>query len=406
LINKNILKGLFIYIAITYVIQLIGYLGGFYNEVWSTSDQFFLLAVDLFVIFILLLSLELFGFGREAFNILKKLKGILFLLKFKKSIVLLAFISGLLFYSLNLGNYRYTGTPISESFSWTLVLPLILKQFLYLFTFIEFYHKLNIKDSYLSQLEKAFIVFSQIFMITGVTSALTLAVTLLIFYMNFNRINILKLVLSFTLIPLFIIIGLYIKWSPSNYDEFIFSLENIELFPYVSYLVSRFSTTYYAHMHLLNQEMNIYNNIQNFSIILDNVLFRFNIILQKAFNIPKPEFASISQLNYESLAQFTTNDTSGSSPGIIPSFKYIFGNTFGSIFAAFYLNILLRSFLVNSKKPLAQLLIGILFFQSVFKAPMQVLLVFDLSFTGFICFLIAIIYINQESNKLKSCQTI
>lgn len=406
MIKKNVLIGLLVYFIFTYLLQLIGYLIGFYNGVWSTSDKFHLLFFDLVIIFFSFLFLELLGFGKILLTSLRKLNGLLYITKRKKSIIFLTFLSSLPFFILNLGNYRYTGTAISESVSITLTLPLVLKQILFLFVFLEFYHKLNLKDAFLGQLEKALIVCSQAFMITGVTSALILAVTLYVFYVNLNRIISLKQVLGAALIPFFFILGLYIKWSPPSLEEFIFSLQKMEAVPYVSYLISRFSTTYYAHMHLLNDDLSIYNNLQNLNIIFENLLFRLNILLQELFFVPKPEIASISQLNYQTLAMFTPNETSGSSPGIIPSFKYIFGNWLGTIFGTFYLNLILHLLLVNSKKPLAYVLIGILLFQGVFKAPMQILLIFDLNFIGFISFLIGIIYINQESNKLKSCQTI
>lgn len=395
MISKNVFKGLLVYFLFTYAFQLIAYLLGFYNGVWSTSEKFHLLGADLTIIVISFLFLELLGFGKFVLTNIRKLTWLLCITKYKKIIIVLSLLSGLSFFLLNLGNYRYTGVSLSENISTALLLPIILKQFLYLFTLLEYYHKLNMdKSSFLSRTEKLMIILSQLFTVTGVTSALMLAITFIIFFIKLKGLGLLKIVIALILVPASLVLGLYVKWSPSSYNEFILSLNNIELKPYISYLVSRFSTTYYAHMHLINEDLNLYNNVQNLSIIFDNFFFRLNILLQKVFMVPKPDIASISQLNYETLALFQTNETSGSSPGIIPSFKYLFGNFWGNIFASFYLNGVIHSFLTSTRNPILGLLIGLLFFQSIFKAPFQILLIFDTNFIGFLCFLVAIIYMN------------
>lgn len=396
MINKKVLYGLLTYLFFTYFLQLIAYNIGFYNGVWKTGNEFEWLVIDLIFLIIIFLALDLVKLHHVFLKTLKRLKFLTIIITYRRQIIYLTSIVGSLFLFTNLGNYRYDGVAVSEKLTITLALSIILKQFIYLFTFLHFHFKIARKKKFLENNEQFLIVFCQIITLTGVTSAIMLAITLMIFFIQLNRISVIKTLIIVGISPLIFLTGLYVKWSPESLDDFIIGVRKIELRPYLLYLTSRLSITYYSHMFLLDINHNIYNAAQNIQIILESFMFRLNIILQSVSNIERPDIVSINQLNYQQLANFTTNRTSGTSPGILPSFMYIFGNFWGLIFSAFYLNIILNLQLKNASRVISYTLISIVMFQSMYKSPMQILLIIDANFIGFICFLSGIIFINKK----------
>lgn len=108
---------------------------------------------------------------------------------------------------------------------------------------------------------------------------------------------------------------------------------------------------------------------------------------------------SINQLKYKQLATFITDETSSTSPGIIPSLKYVFRNYWGLVFSSIYLNILLNLQLKKAVNIIPYALLSILMFQSMYKAPLQILLIIDGNFIGFLCFLAGNIFIHNTSQK-------
>lgn len=396
MLNKKVFNGLLTYLVFTYVLQSIAYNIGFYNGVWKTGNEFEWLVFDLILLIVIFVALDLLKFHNVFLEILKRLQFLTIIITYRRQIIYLTSIVGSLFLFDNLGNYRYDGMAISEKLTTTLALSIILKQFIYLYTFLHFHFKTARKKKFLENNEQFLIVFCQIITLTGVTSAIMLTITLIIFYIQLNRISIIKTLTIVGISPLIFLTGIYIKWSPESLNDFIIGVRKIELRPYLLYLTSRLSITYYSHMFLLDINYNIYNAIQNIQIILESFMFRLNLILQSVWYIERPDIVSINQLNYQQLATFTTNRTSGTSPGILPSFIYIFGKFWGLIFSAFYLNIILNLQLKNASRIISYTLISIVMFQSMYKSPMQILLIIDANFIGFICFLSGIIFINKK----------
>lgn len=402
MINKKVLHGLLTYLFFTYFLQLTAYNIGFYNGVWKTGNEFEWLIFDLIFLTIIFIALELLKFHNVFLEILKSLRYLTIIITYRRQIIYLTSIFGSLFLFSNLGNYRYDGVAVSEKLTATLALSIILKQFIYLYTFLHFHFKTTQNKHFLNANEKFLIVFCQVTTLTGVTSALILAVTLLVFFFQFNKISLIKTLAVAGISPLIFLTGMYIKWSPESFNDFILAIRKIEIRPYLLYLTSRLSITYYSHMFLLDLNQNIYNAAENITIILESFIFRLNLIFQSVLKIEKPDIVSINALNYQQLANFTTNETSGTSPGVIPSFMYIFGNFWGLLFSAFYLNVMLNLQLKNASNIISYTLISIMMFQSIYKSPMQILLFVDANFIGFICFLSAIIFTNNQDFNYKN----
>jgi len=391
----------FYYFLVTYFIQAIGFNLGCYNGVWNAYDNYLLVFTEVFFVYILslffynnnILYLIFEYFSNFFFSIYK------FIVRKRKLIIRLSLLFSALFFISGYGNYRYIGSA-SSSLSLVLIITIFLRTLMSILILSEFCFKKNenIRFFTLSRIDKILIILSLIMSITGVTSAIFLAVSGFVLFL-YKKINI---VLFFIITPglLLIIIsfGYYIKWG-ENF-EFLYFIEYIFDTKYLNYLVSRISVTFYGHTFLLEESQSIFNLVEILPIQIDNFFYRINYILGNVYDYEKPLFQSINRINYINLANFSIDNNSGVSPGIIPSFKYGFGWFFGLIFSSIYFSFVFKVLNKIGKPSFLFFLLNILFFQSIFKAPLQTLILIDNSTITLISYLIFISFIIRSA-KIK-----
>ena len=398
-LNKPSLKTLLWYLTLTYGMQLTFYQLGLYNGSYKTSESYLLLFLEIFILFFAFVFSASLNLDKAVTNTIRKIKIFQIPLKHHKFIIIVSLFFGLLFFTNGYAQYRYTNTHLSSQVSPILIITVCLKQLIYCFTFLHFFLKINYNKKFLTDFFQFIIVLIQILTISGVTSSVMLFATILIFYSNFNFFSFKSFFIILIFTPILFSAGYFVKWKSADINQFYQSLSQLD-FNYLKYIASRLSNTYYSHMNQFNLDLTFNKAAENILMILNNTLFRIDKLIGGLFELSRPEFQSLNRLNYVYTANFVPNKVSGASPGIIPSFKYLFGPLFGVFFSGIYLNILFYS-LFNScnKKKILILFFSILFFQSVFKSPFQALLIVDSSFFQFIGIFIAIYLINNSKDN-------
>lgn len=393
----------FYYFLVTYFIQAIGFNLGYYNGVWSAYDNYLLVFTEVFFVYILslffynnnILYLIFEYFSNFFFSIYK------FIVRKRKLIIRLSLLFSALFFISGFGNYRYIGSA-SSSLSLVLIITIFLRTLMSILILSEFCFKKNenIRFFTLSRIDKILIILSLIMSITGVTSAIFLAVSGFVLFL-YKKINI---VLFFIITPVLLLIiisfGYYIKWG-ENF-EFLYFIEYIFDTKYLNYLISRLSITFYGHTFTLQESQSIFNLVEILPIQIDNFFYRINYILGNVYDYEKPIHQSINRINYLNLAEFTPDDTSGVSPGIIPSFKYGFGWLFGLIFSSIYFSFVFKVLNKIGKHSFLFLLINILFFQSIFKGPLQPIIIIDNSLFTLFSYLVFSSFVLHSHKKIST----
>ena len=140
-------------------------------------------------------------------------------------------------------------------------------------------------------------------------------------------------------------------------------------------------------MNYTNLNLNYIDYLENISITHRSLLFRFDSLIGGILDISKPAVNSINRLNYTLINNGYIDDRSGTSPGIIASFLYQFGSFLGLLLASSYVSYVFKLVDSVNKFSLLKLLVLIMFFQGVFKAPFQALLIFDTDFLSLIIFI-------------------
>lgn len=400
IIKKNFFQVIFSYILITYLFQILFFKIGYFNNTINTSTKYYLLLFEITVFTLGALFSNLTGIDRSLKSSIKKLKILKSLDNFRPSIILLCLVSSFFFFFNQLGSYRYTGDYVSNNLSISLILNISLKTIIYSYTFLHFYFRLHHNKKYLSNIQIFQIILIQFLSITGVTSSVMLLFSIAAFFFNINKVVLHSLIFSILLVAPLFLIGYYYKWRVENLEQLLDKLNNIEIQNYLNYLSTRLSLTYHSHMNQFNLKMSIFTEFQNFNIIIENISFRLNKIAGNFFSIPRPQYQSINRLNYELISNFEINKTSGTSPGLIPSFKYFFGPFFGAFFSGIYFKVIIEFLFSRIKRNLfVTLIFSLVFFQSIFKSPFQTLLLIDKSFIEIISFLFVIHILNNfETN--------
>lgn len=395
MIAKSYIKYIVFYIFLTYIIQFIFYYFRFYNEIWKTSENYFFLFLQLSSFFVLSL---LFFFKNpisilfDAFYYSTRHLG-RFIIKHKSAIIFTCFLLSIFFALNNFNSYRYSAQRLSDSINLPLLFLSFFKSAIFAYVYIDFdLKKQSLNKGFLSLYQKTGIILIQLFSVTGLTSGLMLVVSIyLLFAFNTDKKNrsflfFFKYLSMFLIFCVLFITSYAVKWKV-GFQESISLIKELDLKNYLEYLVSRLSISYYALMNYTNLNLNYIDYIENLSITHRNLIFRFDSLIGGILDISKPAVNSINRLNYTLINNGDIDDRSGTSPGIIASFLYQFGSFLGLLLASSYVSYVFKLVDSVNKFSLLKLIVLFLFFQGVFKAPFQALLIFDTDFISLIIFI-------------------
>ena len=395
MIAKSFMKYIVFYVFLTYVIQFIFYYLGFYNDVWKTSENYFFLFVQIgsfFVLNLLFYYKNLISILFDTFYYLTR-RIAKFTIKHRSIIIFSCLILSVYFILNNLNAYRYSDQRLSDNIDLPLLILSFFKSAIYAYIYIDFdLKKQNKNKNFLSLFQKTAIILLQLLSLTGLTSGLMLvfSIYLLIVYNpdkknNFFLFFLKYLSVIFTFCILFII-SYAVKWKV-DFQESITIVKQLDVKIYIDYLISRLSGSYYALMNYANLNLNYTDYLENLSITHRNLIFRFDSLIGGFFDVSKPAINSINRLNYTLINNEYIDDRSGASPGIIASFLYQFGSFFGIVLASAYSSYVFKLVDSVNKFSFLKLLVLIMFFQGIFKAPFQALLIFDTNFLSLIIFI-------------------
>ena len=151
------------------------------------------------------------------------------------------------------------------------------------------------------------------------------------------------------------------------------------------YFLERYSIFYHSFLYTLaaTPEELRHGAVSVLSFPLHTLFYRIDFLLGGAFDVTRPEVAAISRLNYELLTVDPISDRAGSAPGLIASFNYVFAFPFNIILCALFLRWLTRVIDVllwrnrGESLNLFGLVMLLIFLQTVFQSPFDVLIVFD-----------------------------
>lgn len=406
MISKNYSLIFFYYVLITYLIQICFFKLGFYNGIWKAYDNYYVIIYELIIVYILSVIFYknnilylLFKFSSKFFRFLYFL-----IVKNKNFFIFLSFIFAIFYQLNNYGSYRYLGDSASSSLSFVFVMSILLRLPLIILIMSEFYFKKNESSRlfYLNKKNKTFILFALLLTITGVTSAIVFmaSVFILFVYKKYNLVFLIPPTIA--LIFLMLVLAYSVKWNKELSIDFIpLFVTTIFSSNYLNYLIARLSITFYSHSYLVNDFQSIFNIAEVFPIQFNNFIYRLNILAGDLFEISKPAYQSINRFNYESIANFEINERSGTSPGLIPSFQYAFGKFLGLLFSSIYIGFIFKILSKHGRASILLLCFNILFFQSIFKSPLQVLIIVDNSVLSFLGFLVLHSAFELKTNNLK-----
>lgn len=361
---------------------------------------------------------------------------------FTVSIILILINVVFLFFNLsNLSDFRYADQGISESSTAFIVLYQIGQVFFdfFVFSYIflpEIFFKKNSKN-----LLQLFLMISGLFMAnTGLASTLfaILASILMIIskyskellfkdiksllkqsLKSLSKLRIRKsLMISIILMPILILL-LWFGWLYGNsvkmnvsfsevtsWSETIFS-NSLDV---LKYLVFRYSPDYYS----LRFALENYAYQSDFNVISEHflepirtALFRFDVLTGGFFDIPRPEYGSLSRINLTQIAAHSFSDREGTSPGPITGFLYCFPFPFNFLFFFFYLLLMLKFFeiifkIINKKINVIGLLFFTYFMRIFFMSPLDILTIFDTSAIYLVVFIFIYYACVRHSKRNRS----
>ena len=373
---RNKAKLVVYYLFLTYGIQSLLLFYGLDNNQYNTGKNFLPTALVVCLVGFFALLTSYTRFVLWPFVIIKTLFAPLVnvMLSYRKLCLFFFAALSVWFFWRGLGDYRYDKSGIQSSLSLGLLIFIGLKGFVYMIAMKNY-----IGDLQLSDREKLLVICASLFAVSGVTSSLSLFV--LAYTLYYKNLSTKALFLLFSSLPVLFIIGLSVKLGGvDNVKEY---LSYLDLNIFVSYLASRFSISLYTLMYVLGSDI----EMSGLSIQLSNLGYRLNVLLGDFLDIARPEYQSISRLNYVLLLKGVANPQSGTSPGLIGGMFYL-SRSLGILLSSLYLGGLIRCFtyLGKGKSVIIILLISFVLYQSIWKAIVQSLLVFDASFISLVFF--------------------
>lgn len=308
----------------------------------------------------------------------------------------------------SLTTYRYEDVNISDNLSITLLLVVIYK---FLF-FLEIWKELVVLylkgESVIKH--KYLILVSMILTLTGTTSVLMLVIISVVIVFpkavkmlaatKLTARKVLRFFLLVFILPWLLVYGFHVGVNIKNKENLTFeqrfsTTKNVDRIK--NFLIVRFSTTFYV--HTVFSETDYSDNIdhfENLTIPFQNALFRLNVLLGSPFDIDKPNYARVSQLNYKEMLLAQKDSRSGASTGLFPGFAYVFPYWLAIVVSIFYLAALVSLFDFISKPSWFLALASLLFLLEFFKSPVDLLNFVDPGFFKFLFFLATIAYIKKK----------
>lgn len=172
----------------------------------------------------------------------------------------------------------------------------------------------------------------------------------------------------------------------SGITDNVAGLENQFALNYFYYFVESLSVYYYSYLFTIDATPEILNHgvISPLVFPLHSLLFRADYVLGKNLAITRPAITSISQLNYQLLTKEEINVRTGSSPGLLGSFNYLFRFPFNILLCIAYLlfvsnliNVLFSRHSGYGTLSLAGLVLLFPYLQVFFQSPFDLVMVFD-----------------------------
>ena len=350
-LKDTAIKILLSYLLFTYGIQLFSnrYKSNIKN-IWNEAEPGFFFYLSL-VVFVIVAYGFTINFDKAA-NVFSRLVRTIIVklslvygkwIKVRPFFILIFTAAAILWIEQGLASYRYDGVTMGERLSPYLLIVVTGK--LILFTDLWFYITLSI-NSDLGRIKYPLGIIVNIGLLlslTGTTSALLYIIHSAIVFLPKASYRILTIsiattlfknpVRSFLLILSSVVMILGFAYA-YHYGEIIKTGHQMtmaerytsdESLKYLHWFFQqRFSTTLYGHTYLMSEmSYSLQDNLNHLLIPWDNFLYRIDVLAGKPFKLVKPDYATINQLNYDTLLISGKDKTSGASPGLIPTFIYI-----------------------------------------------------------------------------------
>jgi hypothetical protein len=170
----------------------------------------------------------------------------------------------------------------------------------------------------------------------------------------------------------------------SMQDLLVDSPDIVENYGY--YLISAFSSHYYSLLFASTVDPRLLNGERVSAVFhpIETLFFRFDLLSGGLIGLQKPEYGSLSRLNYELLSdESQLSARQGTSPGLLGSFMYIFPLPLAALVCAVYMvwvgrltNELLCGHEEKSLSVFGQILL-LLYMLTFFQSPLDLLMFFD-----------------------------
>lgn len=391
------IKILLSYLIFTYGIQLISnrYKSSIKN-IWNNSEPDFLFFLSL-IVFVSVAYGFTINFDKTANVFSRLVRTIIVKLSFiydkwiqiRPFFILIFATASILWIKQDLASYRYDGVNMGDKLSPHLLLVVTGK--LILFTDLWFYitHSINLKEGRIKYPLGIVVNIGLLLSLTGTTSALLYVVHSAIVFLPKASYRILTTSIATTLfknpvksfyLTLSAVVALLGLAFAYHYGEIIKTGYQMTMAErYTSngslkflhwFFQQRFSTTLYAHTYLMSEmSYSLQDNLNHLLIPWDNFIYRIDVLAGRPFHLVKPDYATINQLNYDTLLIVGKDKTSGASPGLIPTFIYIMPTWLAIFFAGVVMSMFMT--VIKAAKPKGTLLyssLSILLLLDLFKA--------------------------------------
>lgn len=281
--------------------------------------------------------------------------------------------------------FRYSDISIGyQNYFWLLIFYIFAKDFLISLLFILIFFNFRIKKLYF-KLFKFLITVSLFFSITGTGDAIIFMISL--FFLLFT--NTFRKLIFERIKPFFFIVSVIILYLGFNIGESIKNKTEISFinldYDTLLYVFDRISVNWYSLKSSLYYNVESSSNFQNYilSEVYNNLLYRLNLLTDLK-TVEKPPEGSLAVINYKLMTIDISNTRSGTSPGFLASFIYIFPKFFVPliimlylIFYHFFLKFIKYRFFSNKLTLIGEFMIFYFFTISLLQNPIDFLQIFD-----------------------------
>lgn len=229
-----------------------------------------------------------------------------------------------------------------------------------------------------------------------------------------NKLKILFLCLLFSVISIgALIYGISIKTETDvralliGFDHLVANYLEIE------YLIGRFSVNFYSYLTSVEYIRNVNETelIQNTISPLQNMLYRFNVLLGNFIDIQRMDDGSFSRMNYKLVTLDAFNVREGTSPGLFASFTYISPPPVSYILFYFFISALMRLNLVIKSRIIGRLsftgeLVLFFYLSDILKSPFDFLLIADDNFIFLVIIIFVVFFTKKRCSIINSAKKI